>query len=180
MMTIEGISMDDLTPQRKQTLCRLLRAAYNYAMITSDDPSTKLGALLFSAGHGSTVVQGSNHLMRGVPATKENLQRPRKYDVMVHAERSVIYTAASIGVKTTGLTMVVPWATCVPCAQAIVESGIVTVVTHKSMMDRTPERWESVVTDGLSLLRRAGVEHISIDADLGECSALMDGKNWKP
>jgi deoxycytidylate deaminase len=51
-------------------------------------------------------------------------QRPYKYNVMGHAERGAIFNAARGGYSTMGATMIASWFPCVPCATAIIGSGI--------------------------------------------------------
>ncbi len=50
--------------------------------------------------------------------------KPYKYTVMEHAERKAIEDAAKRGNATFGTTMYAGWFPCVPCTNAIINSGI--------------------------------------------------------
>jgi dCMP deaminase len=66
----------------------------------------------------------------------------------VHAEANALAFAAKHGTPTDGATLYTTLTPCVPCAQLIINAGIVRVVAH------TPYR----VMDGWNLLYDAGIE----------------------
>jgi dCMP deaminase len=103
---------------------------------------------------------------------------------MEHAERDTILKAANKGIKTEGATLYVPWYDCADCARAIIEAGIVRVVGHKQMFDKTPERWKASIADGDIMLDEAGVMrdvlNIANVAVPGEFQVLFDGEYWTP
>jgi len=68
--------------------------------------------------------------------------------IAVHAEANAIAFAAKHGTPTNGATLYTTLTPCVPCAQLIINAGIVRVVAH------TPYR----VMDGWDLLYDAGIE----------------------
>jgi len=92
-----------------------------------------------------------------------------------HAETRVLYLCARAGVPVHGKTMYAPWAACVHCAEAIVQAGVGRVVVLKSVMEVTPERWATQVTDGLNLLLDARVRVDMVD-DSMDVKILMDSK----
>jgi dCMP deaminase len=160
----------------------LLWLAYRYASTHSDDPSTHNGAVLVTLS--GEIIMGANHLPRGVKKTPDRLERPKKYAYMEHAERDTILKAALKGIKTEGATMYVPWYACADCARAIIEAGIVRVVGHKQMFDKTPERWKASIADGDIMLDEAGVMrdvlNVANVAVPGEFQVLFDGEYWTP
>jgi len=97
----------------------------------------------------------------------------------VHAKRNVIYSASRQGIKTEGLTMICPWATCSDCAQAIIQAGIKKLVTHKQALDRNGH-WQENVDFSFAMLREAGVEIIIYDGKIGVGKILRSKEYWEP
>ena len=155
----------------------LLKIAYSKAA-ESTNPSTQNSALLVN-DDGNVLVSVDNPFPRGIAETPERLVKPLRYKMSVHAERNAIYTAARGGVKTHGLTMVAPWASCADCAQAIIQAGVKRLVTHQQALDHS-NGWVEEVALGLSMMREAGVEVIIYDGKLGATSIRRDGVNWQP
>ena len=105
-----------------------LTQAYELAAEYSSDPSTQLAALIVK--DGELISWGVNNFPRGVQETPSRWIRPLKYEFVEHAERNAVYAAARDGVATEGGVMYCPWAACADCARAIIQSGIIEVVTH--------------------------------------------------
>ncbi len=117
-----------------------MRTAYSTAT-QSPDPSNQNGALLVTSG-GHVLAQACNHIPRGVDITPELLaDRDWKIPRIAHAEEAVIVTAARYGVRTDRLTMICPWASCLPCARMINIAGIKKLIVHSRRMETTPERF---------------------------------------
>lgn len=156
--------------------------AYRYASTHSDDPATHNGAILRTVD--GRLIFGANHLPEGVLKTPDRLERPNKYAYMEHAERDVILLAARRGVKTEGATLYVPWYACADCARAIIGAGIIRVVGHKQMFDKTPERWRASIAQGDEMLDEARVMRDVLDcprlAQPGDFEVLFDGEYWTP
>ena len=76
---------------------------------------------------------------------------------VLHAEANAITKVAKSGNNSAGATLYVTASPCVECAKLIIQSGITRVV-YKD---------EYRLTDGIDLLRRAGiaVEHITLEED---------------
>ena len=157
----------------------LMRRAYAYARLHSDDLSTQCGATLIDVS-GQPTVWGTNRFPPGLNNRGLTRDREQKLVYIEHAERAVIYAAAQFGIKTQGLTMIAPWACCAPCARAIVLAGISKVVAHKQAYERTPERWRASIEAGLKILSAANVEYELLDAKIGYIQNLFDGKIWRP
>jgi dCMP deaminase len=158
---------------------KYLRRCYQLAASYSDDPSTQNGAILV-AGWAGEVATGVNHFPEGVVKTAERLERPLKYSYMEHAERDAIYNAAKWGVVTEGLTMYCPWSACDQCARAIVLAGIIKMVRHQSIIDKSPERWKESIAIADGILTEGGVEIENYVGDIGGVTILFDGEPWNP
>lgn len=105
--------------------------------------------------------------------------KPLRHKFSVHAERNVVYQAAKLGIKTEGLTMVCSWATCSDCAQAIIQSGIVRLVTHQQALEKSGE-WREDIDLAFSMLREAGIELIIYDGKIGGVKIRRNGIKWEP
>lgn len=157
-----------------------MRRAYNFADKNSLDPSTKVGAILFLFGQQNPLF-GTNHLLTGYPKTPSDLtNRTRKYKLIEHAERDVIYQAAKIGFSTHDAVMVCPWAGCCDCARAICSSGIIRVIAHKNALDKTPERWLEDLQIARELFASCGVDYVQWGGKIGGCKNLFNGQYWEP
>src|SRR3989344_3736283 len=91
----------------------LLRECYEFSR-RSNHPSTHNAALLLDGK--KVVLRGVNILPPGVKEKKERFEGDNKHIYPNHAERDVIYKAAREGLSTNGLTMIMPWLPCIPCA----------------------------------------------------------------
>lgn len=141
---------------------------YNEANRSSTDPSTQNAACIVPVGQHrelGTIVLGANHFPRGVAETEKRWERPGKYFFVEHAERNAIYEAASMGESTYGATMVSPWAACTSCARAIIQSGIVRLVRHRSK--EAHAHWNEEIEIGNLMMQEAGIEIVEIDPIAG-------------
>lgn len=161
--------------------CRdMLLLAYQQAKNFSEDPNTRNGAIIVDK-KGAIIGVGANRMPAVSLATPENLQAPKKYTLIEHAERDAVYSAARwTNAMLDGSTMFCPYACCPDCARAIGLSGIRTVVVHKQCMDKTPERWREPIEIGHDILKRMGVEIISWSGVIGEIENTFDGEVWTP
>lgn len=148
-----------------------LREACRHAASHSDDPRTQVGALLVQSGH---VVREANRIPRGVYRDPARLEGSRKYRFVEHAERGVIYKAASLGVPTVGSRLYCPWFACTDCARAMICSGVAGVVGLLSFRQATPERWEEEISTAERMLSEAGVSMRWLAGTVGE-QVLFDG-----
>lgn len=157
-----------------------MRESYNFAEEMSPDPSTKVGAILFFPNRLARLF-GTNHLLTGYPKTPADLtNRARKYKLIEHAERDVIYQAAKIGFSTADAMMVCPWAGCSDCARAICSVGIKQVIAHKDALDKTPDRWLEDLQIAKELFESSGVNYIQWSGKVGDCKNLFNGVYWNP
>ena len=75
--------------------------------------------------------------------------------------------------------MVCAWSACSECAQAIIQSGIKRLVTHKQALEKNGD-WAAEVELGLTMLREAGVEIVIYDGKIGGAKILRSGEHWEP
>ncbi len=152
----------------------LLKKCYTHAQ-KSNHPTTHNAALLIDKG--KIILQGTNTLPPGVKAKKERLEGDNRHIYPNHAERDVVYQAARKGISTEGLTMVMPWLPCIPCANAVISSGVKELVVHKQMIERTREEWQKELHNAVEILHEAGVHIIAYDGPVG-AKAYMHGHDW--
>lgn len=156
---------------------KLLKIAYAKAQ-ESTNPSTQNAAILVN-DDGNVLLSAVNSFPNNVAETQERQVKPLRSKLSVHAERNVIFNAARLGIKTDSLVMVCPWAACTDCAQAIIQAGIKTLVTHKQALDRS-NTWQEDIDFAFNMLREAGVEIIIFDGKIGDIKILRSGEYWEP
>ena len=152
----------------------LLKECYNYSK-NSNHSSTHNAALL--TNDGKIILKGVNILPPGVKEKKERFEGDNKHIYPNHAERDVIYKAAREGLSTNGLTMIMPWLPCIPCANAIISSGIERLIVHKQMVERTREGWQEELKNAVQIMEEAGIELIAYDG-LVSAKAYMHSQEW--
>jgi dCMP deaminase len=148
----------------------------------SPDPSTQNGAVLVDR-QGRVVwgTQACNEFPAGVRYLEERWERPAKYGWIEHAERNCLYAAARLGIATSGLTMVCPWAACSDCARGIAQAGIVRLVTLEPETSETNERWDASIAQAMTILDEASVEIMFTRDQFGDMGTLLrNGKPWTP
>lgn len=157
---------------------KLFKIAYTEAQ-KSTNVATQNSALLIDE-KGNIILSAINSFPNNIAETDER-QRDKaiRHKYSVHAERNAIYKAAKMGIKTDGLIMVCPWATCTECAWAIIQSGIKKLITHKQALDRS-SHWQEDIDFAFNMLREAGVEIIIFDGKIGVGKILRQGQCWEP
>lgn len=157
---------------------KLLKIAYEKAQ-ESTNISTQNSAILIDDNQ-NIIISKTNSFPNGINETDERQNdKATRYKYSVHAERNVIYSAAKQGIKTEGLTMICPWATCSDCAQAIIQASIKKLVTHKQALDRNGH-WQEDIDFAFNMLREAGVEIVIYDGKIGVGKILRSGEYWEP
>lgn len=131
----------------------------------SKDSSTQVGAVLVGpTGEGGP--WGYNGAPRGCSADESGDDRgvrPEKYHWFSHAELNAITNAARVGTPLAGCTMVVTHFPCMDCARAIVQAGIVKVVTPEPEFEFAM-RWREHIDRSKRLFAECGVEVEYVDA----------------
>lgn len=167
--------LDNIKISTEKMYGDFLKDCYNYAS-NSNHPSTHTAALLIK--NKKVILRGKNILPPKVKELKERFQGDNKHIYPNHAERDLVYKAARKGIKTKGLMMVMPWLPCIPCANAIISSGIKQLVVHKKMIERTREGWQKELKDAVQIMKEAGIKVIAYDGVVG-AKAYMHKHIWK-
>ena len=121
----------------------------------SKDPSRGVGCVIVSPDK-QIVSTGFNGLPRGVEDRPDRLERPVKYDLVVHAEMNAIIQCARNGISPIGCLLYSSFFPCVNCAIAIVQSGIRHVITYEP--EATDEHWANSITKSRNVFTEAGVD----------------------
>ncbi len=151
-----------------------LKECYLHAQ-KSNHPTTKVGALLISGE--KIILKGKNVLPEGVKERPERFEGENRHLYPNHAERDLIYAAAKIGLKTAKKTLVTPLHPCLQCANAIISSGISTVILHQQKIERTRAGWQKEMIEAAKVLNEAGVRVILYNGTVG-ADSFMHGKKW--
>lgn len=121
----------------------------------SKDRSRQVGCVIIAPDNSLRSI-GFNGFPRGLNDDHdERHERPAKYFWTEHAERNAIYAAARNGIALAGCRMYLPWFPCVDCARAIVQAGIVELVSLEP--DFADEQWGEGFRVSVDLLEEAGV-----------------------
>lgn len=121
-----------------------------FANKCSKDPATKVGALI---ARGKRIVSmGYNGFPAGVDDSEDRyLDKEVKHLFVAHAERNALDNAPF---SVEGCTIYVPLLPCNDCAKAIVQRGIVRVVTYVPDRDGARFNWDATQT----MFREAGIK----------------------
>ena len=123
----------------------------------SKDPSRGVGAVIVTP-EKQILSTGFNGLPRGYQDLPERLERPAKYDIIVHAEMNAIIQCARYGVSPIGCCLFSSFSPCVNCAIAIVQSGIQQVVSYEPIPG--DEHWNQSIDKALDIFEETGVPFI--------------------
>lgn len=109
----------------------------------SKDPNTKMGAVIVGPGR-EILSTGYNSFPRGADDNRtDRLERPEKYNWMVHAEANAICNAARTGQKLKGSSLYLLGLPCVNCSLMIVQVGIsnlyVDINFHNLSLGKSPK-----------------------------------------
>ena len=127
----------------------------------SKDPSRGVGCVIVSADK-QIIATGFNGLPRGIEDRPDRLERPVKYDLIVHAEMNAIIQCARNGVSPVGATLYSSFSPCVKCGIAIVQSGITTVITqHIADGDA---HWMESIEKSRAVFEEANVRFLELQA----------------
>lgn len=120
----------------------------------SKDPSSQVGAIIVR--DKNILSTGYNGFPRGVnDNVQERWGRPAKYTWIVHGEENAILNASRNGTAVDGATLyVTPFAPCVSCAKAIIQSGIREVVIDAQFEN---PRWVEEFAEANAILKAGKV-----------------------
>ena len=126
----------------------------------SKDPSRGVGSVIVSPDR-QIIATGFNGLPRGVEDLPERLERPTKYDLIVHAEMNAIIQCARNGVSPIGCAIYSSFFPCVNCAIAIVQAGITSVISLRPEIG--DEHWMKSIEKSRAVFEEANVDFIEIE-----------------
>ena len=126
----------------------------------SKDPSRGVGSVIVSPMR-QVLATGYNGLPRGFEDHPDRLQRPVKYDLIVHAEMNAIIQCARNGVSPVGATLYSSFSPCIHCSLSIVQAGIKRVVTRA--ISRGDEHWNDSIDKSVVLFEEVGIEYIVLE-----------------
>ena len=126
----------------------------------SKDPSRGVGSVSVSPMR-QVLATGYNGLPRGFEDHADRLQRPVKYDLIVHAEMNAIIQCARNGVSPVGATLYSSFSPCIHCSLSIVQAGIKRVVTRA--IERGDEHWNDSIEKSVVLFEEVGIEYIILE-----------------
>lgn len=130
----------------------LMSIAFAHAKM-SDDPSTKVGAVI--ALDGKLVSWGYNHIACGIEYTSQMMEdRTWKYPRIVHAETSALLNLGS-DYHSLNCHMYVTHHPCEHCASLMIDFGIKKVFTNPVTLD-IAERWPGMKIAS-EMFKEAGV-----------------------
>lgn len=130
----------------------------------SKDTSSKVGAIVLGPEYEARSL-GYNGAPRGCTADEDirGATRPEKYFWFSHAELNAITNAARVGTPLAGSTIVVTHFPCMDCARAIVQAGLIRVVTFQPDLQFV-QRWGEHMKRARQLFQECGVELVMLDA----------------
>ena len=121
----------------------------------SRDANTKVGCVI--TRNDQILETGYNDLINNVVETPEKVTRPLKTIWIEHAERNAIYKAARKGLSLENSTIYLNWWPCVDCCRAIIQSGIIEIVSNNPP-DLNDERWGEQFKHTLDLIKESGIK----------------------
>jgi len=125
----------------------------------SKDPSRGVGAVIVSPSK-QIVATGFNGLPRSIEDLPERLERPAKYDLIVHAEMNAIIQCACNAVSPRGCAIYSSFFPCITCAIAIVQAGISVVVAYEPAAG--DEHWLGSIGKSRAVFEEAGIAFLEL------------------
>ena len=126
----------------------------------SKDPSRGVGSVIVSPMR-QVLATGYNGLPRGFEDHPDRLQRPVKYDLIVHAEMNAIIQCARNGISPVGATLYSSFSPCIHCSLSIVQAGINRVVTRA--IEKGDEDWNDSIEKSVVLFEEVGIEYLVLE-----------------
>jgi dCMP deaminase len=119
----------------------------------SEDNKKQVGSVL--TRDNRVISLGYNGLPTGVETKPERFEKDIKLNYFEHAERNCIFTAAKMGHSTMNCTLYSTFFPCPDCARAIIQSGIVHLIT----MEMDPQSsWFNKMKISEEMLQEAGIK----------------------
>lgn len=123
----------------------------------SKDPSTKVGCVVVGSDR-EILASGFNGFPRRCSDHASiYADRARKHLRVVHAEANCVAAASRTGTCLKGASAFVTQPCCSQCAALLINAGVVRIVVPVGSALR--DDWRASVTEGLTMMREAGVMH---------------------
>jgi len=160
---------------------QLLRLAYDYAWLKSDDQATKMGALIIDKNLTEILSQGANQFPEGITFSNQfETDLILKNKTIIHAEIMAISYAKEHGINIRGATMYMPWIPCTFCLATIIEAGISELISHKQMIIRTPKHWYAEYYNSINIINNSNINLRMYDGKIGVCKGIVRNVAWNP
>jgi dCMP deaminase len=127
------------------------------AALSSPNRVRKVGAAILVCDGGEPIA-ACNTFPKGVADLEVRHDGNGRLIWMEHAERNAIFTAARDGRALAGATLATTFFPCIDCARAIVQSGIVRVLSPEPALDDPV--WGASFLHSRVILEEGGVEMI--------------------
>jgi len=152
----------------------------------SHDPKTHVGAVIVKPDN-SIVSTGYNAFPYGVidcwrEECKDKLcekcrtERPYKYFFFSHGESNAVLLAARNGHSTTGCRMYTNGIPCTNCAKAVIQAGIIEVITDKQWTTDANSKWKEEAEISKQMFFEASVKLREIDVNLVKVVKFVNGQ----
>lgn len=142
---------------RRDKAIKYFQVTRYMAELFSKDPSRKVGTMLLKPGTLQILSVGYNGFARGVDETKEERwARPMKCNFCVHSEINSICNAARSGISIEGSIAIVTLYPCCDCCRALIQSGVICVVTLPPDFD--DPHWGEQFKISKLMMDEAGIE----------------------
>jgi len=141
----------------------------------SKDESTKHGCVIVTQDN-RVMSTGYNSFPSGINDYVKERQSPdngEKYFWIEHSERNAIYSASKYGISLNGCRLYVQGTPCADCARAIIQSGIIEVVIHKTWDKMYKDLWVEHKKRSLQMFEEANIKLIEWDGQLLDLFAFF-------
>lgn len=159
-------------PPRVMEICKEISKAKKYIRLAqynadsfSKDPHCKVGAIILTDDFSTILSCGINGFPRKMnDDDPTRWERPRKYDLISHAESNAVCNAARKGMALEGSVMCVTKFPCSNCTKMIIQAGIRKLYTIEP--DYENEKWGEDAKISESMLEEVGIPVVKFIMDL--------------
>jgi len=133
------------------------------------DPSTKIGAVAVNED-GQVISQGYNGFPRGIEDTQFRLNdRETKYELVVHAEKNLIYNACLNGISLkNSYVFIYGLPVCGECTKGLIQCGVKKIFMRVRSPDTISRRkiwFENFKNISAKMLKETGIDYIIYEED---------------
>lgn len=127
------------------------------AALKSPNRVRQVGAAILTCDGGEAIA-ACNTFPKGVADLEWRHEGDGRFVWMEHAERNAIFAAARVGRALAGATLATTFFPCIDCARAIVQSGIVRLLSPEPALD--DPIWGASFVRSRVIIEEGGVEMI--------------------